>query len=114
MRRAYLFAPVQMKCVVGNIAVDVRKQVFVGRDAEAGRSVLPFDCESAPCINVGKRAHWAFIRLNMPIASNSYPMAPGTHQSDARRERNSRNLLHVSVISPVTMPQRVVLDSEKS
>jgi hypothetical protein len=112
MRRADLLACVQMKCVAGNVAIDVTQQIFVRRDTEAGRSALPFDYESAPPIDIRERADWAFIRLNMAVASNSYPSA-ASHQNDTRREKNNRNLLHANMISLITMRQRVVLDSGK-
>src|SRR5258707_373279 len=98
MARPDLLAREQMKRVAGNVAIDVRKKVFVRRDTEAGRSTLPFDCESASRIDIGERAYWAFVRFDMAVASNSHPVArAGPH--DACRQKNNRNLLHGNIIS---------------
>ena len=99
-----------MKCVAGNLAIDVRKQIFVRRDTQAGRSALPFDRESASHIDIGERADRAFICLDMAITVNSHPVA-ANRQNDTCREKNNRNLLHANMISLITMRRRVVLDS---
>ena len=112
MRWPDLLARAQMKGVAGNVAVDVRKQIFVRGDNQAGRSALPVGCESASYVDVRERANWAFIRLDMAVASNSYPSA-ASYDNDTRREKNNRNLLHANMISLITMRQRVVLDSGK-
>jgi hypothetical protein len=91
-----------MKGIAGNVALDVTKKIFVRGDAEAGRSALPFDFESASRIDVGKRAYLAFICLDMTVAPNSNPVTcAGPHE--ACRQENNRNLLHGNIISPVTM-----------
>src|SRR5262249_51185375 len=99
-----------MKRVIGNVAMDVRKQIFVRCDSESGRSTLPFDFKSASQIDISERADCAFIRFDMAVASNSYPIA-SSRQQGTRRERNSRYLLHANMISMITMQQRVILDS---
>ncbi len=113
MRRAELLARAQVKCVSGNVAIDVRKQILVRRDSEARRSSLPLDRESASHIDIGERADWAFIRLYMAVTMNSYQMAT-SRQNDARPEKNNRDLLHTTLVSLITMQQRVALDSGKS
>lgn len=75
-----------MKRVARNVAVYVSKQIFVRRDAESGRSTLPFDFKSASQIDISDRADCAFIRFDMAIATNSYPIA-SSRQDGARRER---------------------------
>src|SRR6266446_10502625 len=99
-----------MKRVAGNVALDVRKQIFVSCDAESGRSTLPFDFKSASQIDISDGADCAFIRSDTAIASNSYPIA-SSRQGGTHRERNNRYLLHANMISLITMQQRVVLDS---
>ena len=112
MRWPDLLARAQMKCVAGNIAVDVRKQIFVRGDTQAGRSALPVDCEGASYVDVGERADWAFIRLDMAVTVNSDPVASSSRH-DARRQKTNRNLLHGNIVSLVTMRRWVVLDSGK-
>src|SRR5256885_16736389 len=102
MRWPDLLARAQMKGVAGNVAVDVRKQIFVRGDTQAGRSALPVDCEGASYVDVGERADWAFIRLDMAVTVNSDPVAASSRH-DARRQKNNRNLLHGNIVSPVTM-----------
>src|SRR6266480_5671216 len=99
-----------MKRVARNVAVNVSKQVFVRRDAESGRSTLPFDFKSASHIDISERADSAFIRFDMAVATNSYPIA-SSRQGGTHRERNNRYLLHANMISLITMQQRVILDS---
>jgi hypothetical protein len=103
MARPDLLARAQMKCVVGNVAIDVTKKVFVRRDAKAGRPILPFDCETASRIDIGERADWGFIRFDMAVASNSHPMACSDPHQACRQKNNNRNLLHGYMISLVTM-----------
>jgi hypothetical protein len=88
-----LFAGVQMKCVVGNVAIDVTKKVSVGRDTKAGRPILPFDCETTSCIDIGEWAYRAFICVDMTVTPNSNPVTCAGPK-DARRQKNKRNLLH--------------------
>jgi hypothetical protein len=98
MRRAGLLACVQVKRVAGNVAIDVSQQIFVRRDAEAGRPTLPLDCESASHIDIGERADLAFVGLYVAVALNSYQVAAG-RQNDTRPEKNNRNLLHANFAS---------------
>jgi hypothetical protein len=90
--------------------VNVRKQVFVCCDAESGRSTLPFDFKSASQIDIRDGADCAFIRFDVAVAANSYPIA-ATSQDGTSRERNNRYLLHSKMLSLITMQQRVILDS---
>src|SRR5436190_612915 len=99
-----------MKRVTGNVALDVRKQIFVRCDAESGRSTLPLDFKSASQIDISDGADCAFIRSDTAIASNAYPVA-SSRQGGTHRERNNRYLLHANMISLITMQQRVILDS---
>jgi len=87
-----------MKRVAGNVAIDVRKQIFVRRDPEVGRSAFSFYCECASHIDIGERADWAFIRLDMAVALNSHPVA-SSGQNDTRRQKNDSHLLHANMIS---------------
>jgi hypothetical protein len=110
MCRPELLARAQVKCVRGNVAIDVRKQIFVRRDSEAGRSSLPLDREAASHIDIRKWADWAFIRFYMAVALNSY-QAAASRQNETGPEKNNHNLLHTTLISLITMQQRVALDS---
>ena len=93
-----MLAHTQAKCVAGNAAIDVRKQIFVRRDAKRGRSILPFDYKGASDIDVSKSADCAFLGLNHAVASNSRPSA-SSRQNDAGREKKNRDLLHVKYAS---------------
>src|SRR5207249_12014081 len=112
LRWPELVGRAEMKGVAGNGAVEVRKQIFVRGDTQAGRFALPVDCESASYFDVRERANWAFIRLDMAVAVNSDPVAASSRH-DACRQKNNRNLLHGKFVSPVTMRRWVVLDSGK-
>src|SRR5207247_9974917 len=93
MRWPDLLARAQMKGVAGNVAVDVRKQIFVRGDTQAGRSALPVDCEGASYVDVGERADWARIRLHMAATVNSDPVG-ASRRHDARRHKHSGNRVH--------------------
>jgi hypothetical protein len=108
-----LLARAHVKCVSGNVAIDVREQIFIRRDSEAGRSSLPLDREAASHIDIREWADWAFIRLYVTVTMNSYQVAT-SRQNDTRPEKNNRNLLHTTLISLIMMQQRVALDSGKS
>ena len=77
MRRPNVFARVQVKCVAGNLVVDVGKKIFIRCDAKSGRAISPLDRERAAGVNCSKRADRALTRLEMAVASNSDPMASG-------------------------------------
>ena len=77
MRRPNLIARVEVKCVAGNVTLDVGKQIFIRRDAESGRSILPFDFECAARVDIGKSADRAVIGFDIAVASNSDPPATG-------------------------------------
>jgi hypothetical protein len=53
---------------------------------------LPFNCERAACVNVGKGADRAFIGFDIAIAPDSDPPASGD-QNDAG-EKQDGDLLH--------------------
>jgi hypothetical protein len=71
---------------------------------------LPFDFISASQIDISDSADCPFIRLDVAIAANSYPIT-STCQDGTRREKNNCYLLHASMISLITMRQQVILDS---
>src|SRR5260370_15414569 len=113
MCRPELLARAHVKCVSGNVAIDVREQIFVRRDSEAGRSSLPLDREAASHIDIREWADWAFIRFYMAVALNSYQAAT-SRQNETRPEKNNRNLLHTKSPLPIMMLPLAALDSEKS
>jgi hypothetical protein len=43
-----------MQRVVRNIALDVRQQIFVGRDSKTGRSILPLNFEGSAHVEIGE------------------------------------------------------------
>jgi len=59
------------------VSVDVREKIFVCRDTESRRSILPFNCERAACVNVVKGTNRAFIGFDIAVAPDSDPPASG-------------------------------------
>jgi hypothetical protein len=78
VRRPNLLVRAQAQCVAGNVIVDIRKQIFIRRDAESGRSTFPFDLKRATGVDVRKGADCAFIGFDMAVASNSDPPTSGS------------------------------------
>src|SRR4029077_14424200 len=83
----------QLKSVARNVAFDIRKKVFVGRDLESRRSTLPFNFERSTGINLGEGANRSVIRFDVTIASNANPPA-SRGQSDADGQKYNRDFLH--------------------
>jgi hypothetical protein len=90
--RPNLFPRAQAKVVTVNMTVNIREKIFVCRDTESRRSILPFNCERAACVNVGKGADRAFIGFDIAIAPDSDPPASGD-KNDAG-EKQDGDLLH--------------------
>src|SRR6516165_10076446 len=101
-----------MKCVAGNIILDVRQQIFVCRDSDIGRSTLPFNRESATSVDIRETAGLSFLCFDMAIAADS-GQAASVNQKDTPSEQNDRDLLHLESDFSVTMRRRLALDSTK-
>jgi hypothetical protein len=112
MRWPDLVVRAQMKRVARDVALDIRKKVFVGRDAESRRPALPFDFECSANVDLGKGANRSVIRFHVTIASNANPPA-SRDQADAHGQKYNRNLLHGKYDSVLTMQARLALDSRK-
>ena len=75
--RPNMFSRAQPKRVAIDVAVDVGKKIFVCRDTEGSRSILPLDFETTACANVGKGVNRAFISFDIAVAPDPYPPATG-------------------------------------
>jgi hypothetical protein len=102
----------QTQCIVRNIILNVRQQIFVGRDSESGRSALPLNLESAARVHVGESGDWSFLSLDLAIASDAGQMT-SENQNDTPGKQNDRDLSHVKYVFSVMMRRRRVSDSTK-
>jgi hypothetical protein len=102
-----------MQGIVRNIILNVRQQIFVRRDSESGRSVLPLNFETAASVEAGESADLSFLSFDLAIASDTGQMASDNH-NDTRSKQNDRDLSHVRYAFSVMMRRRRVLDSTKT
>src|SRR6266496_1870084 len=93
MRWPDLVVRAQTKRVARDVTLDIRKKVFVGRDAESRGPVLPFDFECSACVDLGKGANCSVLCFDASIASGSHPSA-SSGQHDARSQKYKNDLLH--------------------
>lgn len=107
-----LIVRAQMQSVPRDVARDVRKKVFVRRDAESRGPVLPFDLECSTGVDLGKGTNRSIFSFDMAVASNSRPSA-SNGQGHACSQKYKGNLLHGNMISLVTMQRRGALDSRE-
>jgi hypothetical protein len=61
----------QTQGVIRNITLDIREQIFVGRDSESGRSVLPLNLETPARVHVGESGDLSFLSFDLAIASDA-------------------------------------------
>src|SRR6266700_6212504 len=94
MGRPNVLPRVQTQCIVRNIILDVREQVFVGRDSKSGRSASPFNLKGAARVEVGESADLSFLSFDPAIASDAGQMA-SDKRNDTRSKQNDRDLSHV-------------------
>jgi len=104
---------VQTQCIVRNIILYVRQQIFVDRDSKSGRSAFPFNLKGAASVEVGESADLPFLSFDLAIASDAGQMASDYH-NDTRSKQNDRDLSHVKYAFSVMMRRRRVLDSTKT
>jgi hypothetical protein len=64
-----------MQCIVGNIVLDVRQQIFVRGNPKSRRSILPLNLKGASSIEINKSGDWPFLSFDMAIASDAGQMA---------------------------------------
>jgi len=103
----------QTESVIRNIILDIREQIFVGRDSKSGRSAFPFNLKGAASVEVGESADLSFLSFDLAIASNAGQMASGNH-NDTPNKQNDQDLSHVKYAFSVMMRRRAVLDSTKT
>jgi hypothetical protein len=99
-----------MQCILRNIVFNVRQQIFVCRDSDSGRSVLPLNLESAARVHVGECGDWSFLSFDPAIASDAGQMA-SDNQGDTPSKQNNQDLSHLKYVFSVMMPRRWILDS---
>jgi hypothetical protein len=84
----------QMKRVARDVTFDIRKKIFVGRDAKSRGPALPLDFKCPTSVDLGEGANRSVIRFDVAIASNANPSAT-RGQSDAAGQKYDRDLLHI-------------------
>jgi hypothetical protein len=99
-----------MQGVIRNTILDIREQIFVGRDSKSGRSAFPFNLKGAASVEVSESTDLSFLSFDLAIASDAGQMASGNH-NDTRSKQNDRDLSHVKYAFSVMMQRRRVLDS---
>ena len=77
MSRPNLFPRAQTKRVTVDVTLDVSEKIFVCRDTERGRSILPFDVKCAAGVDIRKSTDRTLISFYIPIAPDSDPPASG-------------------------------------
>src|SRR5437868_7277285 len=99
----------QPQPVVDVLVIDVAQKIFVGGDAERGRTAAPFDLKSAIGLNFGKIADRSSVSDDMTIAHDAAPAAAGRRKNEAGQE-SDRYLIHNSTL-PDEMTSAPALDS---
>src|SRR5205814_10554942 len=82
-----------MQGPIRNIILNVRQQIFVGRDSKSGRSALPLNFKGTANIEIGKSGDCSFFSFDLHIASDARQMA-SDNQNDTRSKQNDRDLCH--------------------
>src|SRR4029077_18580768 len=93
MRWPDLVVCAQMKRVLRDLTLDIRKEVFVGGDAESRGPALPFDFECSGAVDLGEGANCSVLCFDVAVASNAHPSA-SDGQHDARSQKYKNDLLH--------------------
>ena len=75
VRRPNALTHAKMKRIVRNIILDVRQQIFVGRDPESRRAIFPFDLKCATGVDVRETAALSVLRFDVAIAADPRQMA---------------------------------------
>jgi hypothetical protein len=92
-----MFARSQTQCIARNIILNVRQEVFVGRDSEIWRSVLPLNLKGAACVYVGESGEWSCLSFDLTIASDAWQMTSGD-QNDKPSKQSDPDLSHVKYL----------------
>jgi len=90
-----MFARSQMQCIARNIILNVREEVFVGRDAEIWRSVFPLNLKGAACVYVGESGEWSCLSFDLTIASDARQMT-SSNQNDTPSKQYKRDISHMN------------------
>jgi hypothetical protein len=101
-----------MKCVAGDIVVDIRQQIFVGGDSESRRPIFPLNLKSATGVDISETVDRSFLSFRVTIAAHAGQMAV-RNQTHAPSEDNDREPFHVESHSMITMRRQLALDSTK-
>jgi hypothetical protein len=89
-----------MQRIFRNIVLNVRQQIFVRRDSDSGRSVLPLNLEGAARVQVGECGDLSFLSFDLAITSDAGQMA-SDNQNDTPSKQNDQDLSHVNLSSPL-------------
>ena len=100
---------VQPEPMVDVLTVDVAQKIFVGGDAERGRTAAPLDLKSAISLDFGKITDRPGISDNVAVTYNTAPAAAGGRKNQASQE-SDRYLIHNSTLADETS-RPVGLDS---
>src|SRR6266513_3510362 len=93
---------VQPQPMVDVLTVDVAQKIFIGGDAERGRTAVPFDLKSAIGLNFGKIADRTCVSHNVTVAHNTAPAAAGSDQNQAGQESDRSLIIHNSTLADET------------
>jgi hypothetical protein len=83
-----------MQCIARNIGLNVTQQIFVRRDSNGRRSILPLNLKGAAAVEINKSGDWSFLSFDLAITSDAGQMA-SDNQNDAPSKQNDQDLSHV-------------------
>ena len=91
----------QSKPVVNVLIVDVVEKIFIGSDAERGRTAAPFDFEAAVGLNFRKITDRSSVSDNVAVTDDTAPAAAGRQKNQAG-QKSDRYLIHNSNVADET------------
>src|SRR5438477_10779060 len=92
---------VQSKPVVNALIVDVAEKIFIGSDAERGRTAAPFDLEAAVGLNFRKITDRSRVSDNVTVTDDTAPAAARGRKNQAD-QKSDRYLIHNSTLADET------------
>src|SRR5437588_6380815 len=83
------------------LTIDVAQKIFIGGDAERGRTAAPLDLESAVGLNFGKIADRSRVSDNVTVTDDTAPAAARGRKNQAD-QKSDRYLIHNSTLADET------------
>ena len=87
--------------MVDVLIVDVAQKIFIGGDAERGRTAAPFDLKSAIGLDFGKIADRSCVSHDVAVADDTAPASARSRKNEAGQE-SDRYLIHNGALADET------------